>query len=87
MFFFHMCNLFFVIRIIAFLSCLNPSSKFKRGQGQTSVILLVKKLYLKSSLINSLVTNLDNFTPLDNFFMDANLLIMTAIMRNKINQT
>ena len=45
--------------------------KFRRGQGQTSVILLVirflKNLYLKSSLANSLVTNLDNLAPLDNF--------------------
>ena len=44
--------------------------KIKRGQGQTSVILLVIKFLKtisKEFLDNSLVTNLDNLAPLDNF--------------------
>ena len=47
MFFFDVCNLFFVIRIIAIFLALIHLQKFKRGQGQTSVILLVIK-FLKT---------------------------------------
>ena len=50
-----LCCVFSIIRIITilFYLALTHLLKFKRGQGQTSVILLafkfLKKLYLKSS--------------------------------------
>ena len=52
-----------------FLCCLYPSSKIQKGVKVKHLLFikLLKKLYLKSSLTNSLVANLDNLAPLDKY--------------------
>ena len=64
---FNFCNTNYSFFYLVFIHL----PKFKRGQGQTSVILLIIKffkLYLKSSLTNSLVTNIENLATLNFFF-------------------
>ena len=77
-----------IISILFFYLALTHLSKFKRGQGQTSVILLaikLKKPIFKEFLTNSPGANLAYLALLDKLSW-VSFLIRTPLKQNKVVQ-